>query len=171
MLIAKRRLLIKLREVPVAEFDDYRNFLKNLQNDVNRYVQTSSSSASLIPNAPLVPVMPIARIPGSSPSLLSEAMKLPASNSPDANQFEADAYSAIRRGEHFAAVSAFKSAVEADPKFTRARLELAAGYMASGLSDAALDTLRKAIESDPKQALVRKAYVAALAGLGRTTRP
>jgi hypothetical protein len=38
MALAKRRLLIKLHEVPVAEFDDYRNFLKNLQNDVNRYV-------------------------------------------------------------------------------------------------------------------------------------
>jgi tetratricopeptide (TPR) repeat protein len=47
-LIAKRRLLVKLREVAVAEFDDYRNFLKNLQNDVNQYVQTSSVSGDLI---------------------------------------------------------------------------------------------------------------------------
>jgi tetratricopeptide (TPR) repeat protein len=46
-LIAKRRLLIKLHEVPVAEFDDYRSFLKNLQDDVNRYVQTSSSAEDL----------------------------------------------------------------------------------------------------------------------------
>jgi tetratricopeptide (TPR) repeat protein len=45
VLIAKRRLLIKLHEVPVAEFDDYRSFLKNLGNDLNQYVQTSSSSA------------------------------------------------------------------------------------------------------------------------------
>jgi hypothetical protein len=51
--LAKRRLLIKLHEVPVAEFDDYRNFLKNLPNDVNRYVQTSSSSAPVISNAPV----------------------------------------------------------------------------------------------------------------------
>jgi len=47
VLIAKRRFLSKLHEVPVAEFDDYRNFLKNLQNDVNQYVQTSFDSADL----------------------------------------------------------------------------------------------------------------------------
>lgn len=45
VLIAKRRLLTKMREVPVAEFDDYRSFLKSLQDDVNQYVQTSSASA------------------------------------------------------------------------------------------------------------------------------
>lgn len=31
VLVAKRRLLIKLHEVPVAELDDYRSFVKNLQ--------------------------------------------------------------------------------------------------------------------------------------------
>ncbi len=46
VLVAKRRLLVKLREVPVAEFDDYRNFIKSMQNDVNQYVQTSSSNAA-----------------------------------------------------------------------------------------------------------------------------
>ncbi len=45
VLIAKRRLLIKLHEVPVAKFDEYRSLLKNLGNDLNQYVQTSSSSA------------------------------------------------------------------------------------------------------------------------------
>jgi Flp pilus assembly protein TadD len=45
VLIAKRRFLSKLHEVPVAEFDDYRSFLKSMQNDINQYVQTSSASA------------------------------------------------------------------------------------------------------------------------------
>ena len=69
---------------------------------------------------------------------------------------------------HPAALSAFKRAVEADPKFMRARLELAAGYMASGQGDSALDALRKAIESDPKQALARRAYASVLSALRRT---
>ncbi len=47
VLTAKRRLLIKMREVPVAEFDDYRNFLENMHNDVNRYVLTSTSAEDL----------------------------------------------------------------------------------------------------------------------------
>lgn len=43
--VAKRRLVVKQHEVAVAKFEDYRNFVKNMQNDVNRYVQTSSTSA------------------------------------------------------------------------------------------------------------------------------
>ena len=46
VLIARRSMLTKLSELPVAEFDDYRSFVKNLQNDVNRYVYMVSSSAS-----------------------------------------------------------------------------------------------------------------------------
>ena len=42
VLTAKRSFLVKQHEVPVAEFKDYRSFVKNLQNDVNQYVQTSS---------------------------------------------------------------------------------------------------------------------------------
>ena len=44
VLLAKRRLLTKAHEVPVAELDDYRNFIKNMQNDINQYVQTVSAN-------------------------------------------------------------------------------------------------------------------------------
>jgi tetratricopeptide (TPR) repeat protein len=158
VLIAKRRLLIKLHEVPVAEFDDYRNFLKNLQNDVNRYVQTSSTSAPVISNA---------AVPGQFPSFLSGVMGLPNSNSSDANRLESDARNAMRLGDRSAAVSAFKRTVEADPKFTRAQLELATVYMALGQTDSALDTLRRAIDSDPKQLIARKTYAFVLTALRR----
>jgi transglutaminase-like putative cysteine protease len=57
VLTAKRRLLTKLHEVPVAKFDDYRSFLKNLRNDVNGYVQTSSSDSPAVPSFQ-VPGMP-----------------------------------------------------------------------------------------------------------------
>lgn len=167
-LIAKRRMLVKLREVPVAEFDDYRRFVKDTDDDVNRYVQASSSTAHIVANASPVPFNPMGAPADGPPSLLSEAVRLPSSSSSEANQLEADAYKAIRRGDHSAALSAFKRAVAADPTFMRARLELAAGYEASGLGDSALDELRKAIESDPKQALARKAYIAVLVQLRRT---
>ncbi len=165
VLIAKRRLLTKVREVPVAELDDYRNFIKNMQNDINQYVQTVSTSAPVIPNAPLTAMGPL---PGAPPSLLSEAMKLPASNSSEANQLEADAFNAARHGDHPAALRSFRRAVEEDPKFTRAWLELSSLYMLSGQSDSSLDAVRKAIASDPELLLAREAYASLLAALRRT---
>jgi tetratricopeptide (TPR) repeat protein len=46
-LIANRRLLTKMREIPVAKFEDYRNFIKNMDNDVNQYVETSGAADDL----------------------------------------------------------------------------------------------------------------------------
>jgi len=158
VLVAKRLLLVKMHAVPVTELDDYRSFLKNLQNDLNRYVQTSSASESAIPNAPL---------PGTFPSLLSGIQSLPESNSADANRLEAVARSAMRRGDRSSALSAFKRVVEADQKFTRAWLELATVYLASAQGDSALDALRKAIDSDPKQLVSRKTYAFVLTTLRR----
>jgi tetratricopeptide (TPR) repeat protein len=116
----------------------------------------------VIPNAVPVPALPIGQLPGATTSFLGEAVKLPASDSSQANQLEADAYAAVRRGDHPAALTAFKRAVEADPKFMRARLELAAGYMASGMGDSALKVLHQAVASDPQNALARRAYISAL---------
>jgi tetratricopeptide (TPR) repeat protein len=161
-------MIIKLHEVPVAELDDYRSFIKNLQNDVAQYVRTSPSIAAAVPNNPLSSFLPTGPLPGTPPSLLSEAMKLPGSNSSEANQLEADAYSAVRRGDHPAALSAFKLAVEADPAFMRARLELAAGYIAEGQNDSARAVLLKAIESDPRQMIARRSYISVLVALRRT---
>ena len=159
VLIAKRRLLIKLHEVPVAEFDDYRNFLKNMQNDVNRYVLTSSSSAPVTPNAPLS---------GTASAFLTRIWGLPASDSAEANRLEGDARNAAASSADRSAVAAaFKRAVEVDPKFTRAWLELTTIYMTFGQSDSALDAARKAIDSDPKQIMARKTYALLLKHLRR----
>jgi tetratricopeptide (TPR) repeat protein/transglutaminase-like putative cysteine protease len=164
MLIAKRRFLSKLHEVPVAEFDDYRSFLKSLQNDVNQYVLTTSSSAPGIPNAAVVPN---ASGQGNLVSLLTSIWGLPESDSSEANRLEADARNVLRQGDRSAAVSAFKRVLEVDPKFTRARIQLATVYMALGQSDSALDALRKAIDSDPKQLVARKTYAFVLTSLRR----
>ncbi|MFZ0278175.1 MAG: DUF3857 domain-containing protein [Candidatus Sulfotelmatobacter sp.] len=157
VLTARRRLLVKLHEVPVAEFDDYRRFLKSLQNDVNQYVQTSSNS----------PAVPNFQLPGMSPSFLTAVRQLPESSSSEANRLEADARTSMSLGDHLTAVSTFKRAVEVDPKFTRAWLEMGAIYWASGQVDSALDVARNAIDSDPKQVLARKTYAYALVRLSR----
>jgi tetratricopeptide (TPR) repeat protein len=156
VLIAKRRLLTKLREVPVAEFEDYRNFLKNLQNDVNRYVTTSSSRAAITPKAPQS---------GGASTFLTRIWELPASDSAEANRLEADARNAAASSTDRAEVAAkFKRALEVDPKFTRAWLELSTIY---GPTEAGLDAVRKAIESDPRQVVARKTYAYLLKYLRR----
>jgi tetratricopeptide (TPR) repeat protein/transglutaminase-like putative cysteine protease len=164
-LVAKRRLLVKLREVPVAEFNDYRNFIKSMQNDVNQYVQTSSSSAPMISGVPLMPGAPP---PATFPQFLRDLRELSESTSHEANRLEADARMAVSLGDGSAALNGFKRAVEVDPKFTRAWIELAAMCLASGQSDSGLDALRKAIESDPKQLVARRTYAIVLTGLRRS---
>ena len=112
VLIAKRRLQIKMHEVPVAEFDDYRSFLKNMQNDLNQYVQTSSSSgAQFIPIGPL-PVTPSA--------LTRMMMLLPPSASSEATGLEDEARDEMKRHDPEDAVFSLQGAVAADPKFARA---------------------------------------------------
>jgi tetratricopeptide (TPR) repeat protein len=121
-------------------------------------VQTASSSAPMLPMPPL---------PAPLTSFLPGIQELPESRSADANRLEADARSALNLHDGWAAISAFKSVLEADPKFTRAWLELAATYLALRQSDSALEAFRKAIDSDPKKVLAHKAYAFALASLHR----
>jgi len=158
VLIAKRRLLIKKREVPVSEFDDYRSFVKNMQNDVDRYVQTSTLSATPTSNSPLS---------GSMPPFLSAILQMRESSSSEANRLEADGRTAARLGDRSAAQDELKKAVETDPKFARAWVELASLQLASGMSDSALESLRKAIDSDPNELISRKVYAFLLSGLRR----
>ena len=163
VLIAKRRLLIKLHEIPVAELDDYRSFLKNMQNDINQYVQTTSASAAEMPT--LQRGTPGAPPPPEFPAFLRALQELPESNSHEANRLEADARMAVSLGDHSAALSGLKRAVEVDPKFTRGWLELATVYMRAGQTNSALDASRKAVESDPKQLAAHKFYALVLSVL------
>jgi tetratricopeptide (TPR) repeat protein/transglutaminase-like putative cysteine protease len=149
VLSAKRRLVVKLHEVPVAEFDDYRSFVKKVQDDVYRYVQTSSSDTAAIPYSPQS---------GTLPSILGGIWSLPESNFSDANRMEIDARSAMQAGDLLKGLNTLKRAVEVDPKFTRAWLEIGASYIAINKRDLALEAFLKAVESDPKALVARKSY-------------
>jgi tetratricopeptide (TPR) repeat protein len=155
VLTAKRRLLIKLHEVPVAEFDDYRNFVKNLQNDVYQYVQASAG-------------------PETIPHSLEEGAEfrasiesLPDSSIPDANQLEQDALSAMKTFNVTSAEDNFKKAVAQDPKFTRAWLRLAVLYAGLAATDNAITTFRKAVDSNPSLATPRRILAFVLMRLNR----
>jgi tetratricopeptide (TPR) repeat protein len=147
VLTAKRRLLIKLHEVPVAELDDYRTFLKNLQNDVNRYVQTSSSSAVQNRNAPS---------PESFPSIVAGIRDLPDSDSAEANRLEVAARNSMANHDTQGAVSSLYRAVSADPKFVRAWVFLGTLLFSQKQVDAGMDAFHKAMAADPAQPAVAK---------------
>jgi tetratricopeptide (TPR) repeat protein len=153
-LIAKRRMLVKLHEVPVAEFDDYRKFLKNLQNDVNQYVQTWSSEAT---NIPSVSMMPGAAPPAAFAQLLSELRGLPDSSSSDANGLENDARGQNSKHDVQGAISSLRRAVAADPKFARAWVMLGIMLFAQKQVDDGTDAFHKAMAAEPSQAAIPKA--------------
>jgi tetratricopeptide (TPR) repeat protein len=158
VLIAKRSVQVKMHEVPVAELDDYRSFVKNVQNDLSRYVQTSSVNT---------PAQQGVSKQGGFPGFMAGIRQLPDSSSAEANRMEADARNLMRQNNLSAAITAFRGVVDTDAKFARAWVELATLYMSQRQGDVALDALRAAINSDPKQLVVHKIYAYALISLRR----
>jgi tetratricopeptide (TPR) repeat protein len=139
VLTSKRRLLSKLREIPVAELEDYRTFLKNLQNDVNQYVQTSSLT---IPSPPNLPV------PSAIRSFLGDIASLPESHNAEANQLDQDARAAMETQDVARAEYSLKTALaEKDPKFTRGWLHLGLLYAGLADKDNAIAAFNRAIDS------------------------
>jgi tetratricopeptide (TPR) repeat protein/transglutaminase-like putative cysteine protease len=148
--IVKRRAVIKLREVPVSELDDYRSFVKNLQNDLNQYVRTSAGMETI----------PSSLEEGGGFSAAIQA--LPDSSVPEANQLEQAAASAMKIFDVTGAEYGLKKAVSKDPKFTRAWLRLGVLYAGLAATDDAISTLHKAIDSEPSQPLCHRILAYAL---------
>lgn len=158
VLVAKRIVQVKMREVPVAELDDYRSFVKNVRNDLDHYVQTSSQNNSAPQGAPKT---------GGFPGFMAGIWQLPDSNSSEANRLEADARNLLFQSNPPAALTGFRNAVDADSKFARAWVELATVYLEMRQADSAFDALRTAIDVDPKQLVVHKIYAFALSTMRR----
>jgi len=161
MLMARRSLLIKQHEVPIGEFDDYRSFVKNLQNDVNQYVQTSSFSAPIAPN---ISGMPNVLIPGTVPPSVRALQDLPESNSDEANRLAVEARDEIAKRDLQSAVSSLYRAVSVDPKFTRGWVMLGTLLLTQKQKDAGIEAFQKAIASDPDQPAIPKALGWSLMG-------
>ncbi len=154
VLTAKRRLITKLREVPVAEFDDYRSFVKNLDDDVNRYVYTTPSNAASLPTIVGPPNIP--SLAALSPTVRA-LRELPESNSQDANRLEAEARDEMAKQNLQGAVSSLSRAVSADQKFTRAWLMLGELLFAQKKTVEGIDAFHKAMAVDPEERAIPKA--------------
>jgi len=161
-LTCERRLIIKMHEIPVAELEDYRSFVKNMGNDLNRYVQTTTSEWTSTGMRVVG-----ASTPETFQAIMADMKELDASDSDEANNLEAEARSAMAGSDETSAERSFKGAVAADPNFTRAWVELSTIYLLRGQNDAALDALRKAIDSDDEARAPRRMYAHALTFMRR----
>ena len=143
VLEADRTLTLKMREVPVSEYDAYEKFYKATAEDSGVYVG----------------VMPTHVTPVTFQSAL---WSLPDSADPAANNAYGDAQTAFQNRDIEGGVSSLRHAVEIDPKFTRAWIWLAELYGFERKQDDAVAAFRSAVTNDPKQLLAYKGWGFAL---------
>ena len=161
VLKAKRSLVIKKHEVAISEFDNYRKFVKNIQNDLNQYVQTTSLSAPVTPTVSGLPNNMASAMPPYSVRTLQE---LPESSSREANRLATEARDDVNKRDLQSAVSSLYRAVAVDPKYTRAWILLGTVLLTQKQKDAGVDAFKKAIASDPDQPAIPKALGWSLMG-------
>lgn len=148
VLRTERRMLLKMEDVPVGEFEKYKKFNKAVTDDGDTYIALTS---------------------GTSPTdnLQANFWSLPASDNAEAMKAFDAAQSAARSNDTPGTIASLETAVKADPKFARAWMMLAGLYAATRQRDKALATLEKANEAAPDQPVVYKALVSTLIGAGR----
>ena len=146
VLTTDRRLVIKAREVPVAQYEAYKKFAKAVGDDHELYVALSS---------------------GESPadSLQNAIARLPNTENPQAARDYAEAKAAHQNNDTQRSISFLAQAVQADPHFTRARIWLSQLYVFTGQRDLALEELRKAYDADPQLPVTYRALVSSLMGM------
>ncbi len=153
VLTAKRRLILKLREVPLSEFEQYKSFRKALEDEQNRYIVLTSRDSSSASE--------------SDTANGNSAWTLPDSDNPEAMRAESQVQAKIQAHDLPGTISALRHAVAADPKFTRSWVLLGQFYMASGKTEEGLDAFHRAVDSDPDAPIARKMLAFALNGAHR----
>jgi tetratricopeptide (TPR) repeat protein len=144
VLITERRLVWKIREVPLDQYDAYKKFTKAVADDHDLYVAVSSGRSPAVPALNLV-------------------WNLPLSNIPQAAQAYDEAREQFQKHYLPGGLASLKRALDIDPKFIRAWLTLGMVYQSSGETDQALQAFRSAIKADPQQPISYKALASVLA--------
>jgi tetratricopeptide (TPR) repeat protein len=140
VITAERHLVIKLREVPVSEYAEYKSLRKAIEDDYGAFTTLST-----------------ARTESSLTTYQEEIWALPVSGNDEANKLYDDAREQFGRNDTQAQIASLKRAVEIDPKWVRAWLWLGEIYKATRQNDLALDAYRKAVAIDPDQTVSYKA--------------
>lgn len=135
---ANRTLEIKMRTVPVAEYDAYEKFYSATTDDYGLYVGVTPAHVT--------------------PATFQNALwSLPDSTNAAANTAYTDATTDFQSRDVEGGITDLKRAVQIDPKFTRAWLWMGELYGFQRKSDEAISALRSAVANDPKQPLAYKA--------------
>jgi tetratricopeptide (TPR) repeat protein len=143
VLTTERRAAIKLREIPLSEYDAFKKFAKAVGADHELYVALSSGDAP-------------------ANNLQTEIASEPNSDNAEATRFFADAIVQAQSGNMPGVVESLNQAVKADPHFARAWIMLAGAYVQIGKPEMAVETLRKARDTNPDNATINRALVSAL---------
>jgi cytochrome c-type biogenesis protein CcmH/NrfG len=148
----ERRLTFTVQEVPIASHEKYAAFRKVVIDDRDVLIAVRSSSKD-----------------GQTPSTNSDATgqtaandiwravwALPNSSDSVAAQYETEARTAMSNNDMEGSVAALRSAVDKDPKFTRAWLLLGSMLSGRGQADAAIEAYRSATKTAPDEPVCYK---------------
>jgi tetratricopeptide (TPR) repeat protein len=146
-LIGERHLKTLLREVPASEREEYKQFVKTLQDDYGVYIPLLTGSGSSA----------AAETENTNLTTMNTLRNLPDSSNEEATRLEREAREAMEKHDLQGAVSSLYRAVAADPKFTRAWVILGGVLLLQKQKDAGMEAYHKAMAADPAQPAIPKA--------------
>jgi tetratricopeptide (TPR) repeat protein len=145
-LITDRRLVISVSEVPIAQYEKYKAFRKQVNDDHDVQIALTHSSG------PVISASSAGNAVSTSATDLGQAIwALSVSSDPVAEQYENDARNAFTQNDVDGGISSLRSAVEKDPKFARAWLLLGTVLSAKRDKDGTIDAFRNAVFADSSQ--------------------
>ncbi len=133
----ERTLIVKVREVPVDQYENFKKFFRAVSDDHDVYVSLGQQHIT-------------------AASYQDAIWTLPYSKNEEAAKDYENAREQYKSGNTIGEIESLKQAVQTDPKFTRAWLWLADIYKSRRQLNNALDALRSAIANDPQETLSYK---------------
>jgi tetratricopeptide (TPR) repeat protein len=145
-LVGERHLKTLMLEVPAADREEYKKFVKTVQDDYGSFIPLLSGSRS----------SEVAEVRNSTFNAVNALNNLPDSGNAEALRLETAGRDALEKRDWQGAVSSFYRAVAADPKFTRAWVVLGEVLLTQKQNDDGMDAFHKAIAIDPAQPAIPK---------------
>jgi len=145
-IISERHLKTLMQEVPASEREEYKRFVKTIQDDYGSFIPLLSRESSMAANE---------RNPTSK--TIGALRNLPDSSNNDAERLESEARGAVEKHDLQGTVSALYRAVAADPTFARAWVILGEVLLEQKQKDAGVDAFHKAIAAAPTEPAIPKA--------------
>jgi tetratricopeptide (TPR) repeat protein len=156
-LIGERYLKTFVREVPANEREQYKQFVKTLQDDYGTYIPLLSGSRSSADGERAK----------TNLTTMNALRNLPDSSNEEAARLEKEARDQMAKKDLQGAVTSLYRAVGADPKFTRGWVMLGTLLLSQKQNDAGMEAFRKAGAIDPTESAIPKALGLSLMANGQ----